>query len=228
MTNLRVEYTPLLGNPWFFSGQLSFYSNTFFEIETHRVIAPTLSLIPGIIFQRGALTLPVSFGYMWLKDEEYANFLVAKPTLSITLLPNHIGQFSAGYTRREMLQKPISEDENRDGNLFLGSVGYIHPFSGGKGVFNLRYEFSRDKTEGVNWDNWGHRGNLDLLFPLVKPVSLIFSGEILFQNYINTHTVFEEKRRDKTYTGTAGIIVEVPQGVECQPPILPYEGSFEY
>jgi len=212
-TTLRINYTPLLSDPWFFNGQFNFYANTYFQTKTHSLIVPTISLMPGYSFQKGALTLPLSYSHIWLHEREYMSVATAKPTLNVAIFPNHIGQFSMGYARREMLQSPLSKDENRDGNIYLLSAGYIHPFSGGRGVFDIKYEFSEDMTEGKNWGNRGNRINLGLLLPLLKTVSLTVSGDIFLQDYTHTHTAFHLKRRDRSYSGSGGFIWEILKGL---------------
>ncbi len=171
VTNLRLDYTPLLSKPWLFAGQLNFYADTYFKVETHRLIVPTITLIPGYSFQNGAITLPVSYSHVWLHEEEYQGVVIAKPTLSIALFPNHIGQISMGYARRNMLREALDKDEDRTGNIYLFSAGYVHPFLEGRGVFNFFYELSRDQTDGKNWVNTGNRFNLGLLLPIVKKLN---------------------------------------------------------
>jgi hypothetical protein len=137
---------------------------------------------------------------------------LAKPTVSLMFLPNHIGQLSVEYARREMLKSPINRDENRDANIFILSPRYIYSFLAGKGMFNVKYEFSRDDTEGKNWENTGNQINMNLLMPLVSKLSLIFSGDIFLQHYDHTHTVYGMERKDRTYFGSAGILWEVFKG----------------
>jgi hypothetical protein len=118
-----------------------------------------------------------------------------------------------GYARREMLQSPLNEDEDRDGNIYLLTTGYVHPFLDGRGAFSLRYEFSRDMTDGKNWDNIGYRIMPSLLVPVIDKVNFTLTGDIFLQNYTHTHTAFHVKRRDRTYTGSTGVIWEIVKGL---------------
>ena len=209
----RMDYTPILRGPWLLNGRVDFYSDTYFSTHSHDIIAPTITVSPGYMFRNGAVTLPVLFSYIWLHEREYESVFSAKPTLSVMLRPGHIGQLSAGYARREMLQPELDPDENRDGDIYSAAAGYIHPFSGDKGVISLRYEFSRDITEGKNWDNTGNRIDLGLLLPLAEEIRLALAGEAYLQDYKDTHSVFGVKRRDRTYFGSAGIIWDVIKSV---------------
>jgi tetratricopeptide (TPR) repeat protein len=209
----QVDYTPLLRKPWLFNGRLDVYSDTYFSTHSHDIIAPTLTLTPGYMFQNCALTLPVLFSYIWLHERDYESVYSAKPTLSVMFRPGHIGQFSAGYARREMLQQELDPDENRDGDIYSAAAGYVHLFSGERGAIRLGYEFSRDITQGMNWDNTGNRIDISVLLPLAEEIRFALSGEAFLQDYRNTHSIFGVKRRDRTYFGSAGIIWDIVKAV---------------
>lgn len=205
LTTLRVDYAPLLPAPWFFNGQINFYANTYANLKAYDIIAPSVSLIPGYNFQSGALSLPVSYSYVWLDQKGYMTLASVKPTLSKIVTSDLIGQLSLGYTNRELLQRALDSDENRDGSIYSISIGLVRPFMQGRGVFNLGYEFAKDDAEGNNWENSGHRFYSSLLLPASKSVNLLFSGEVFLQDYTNVHSVFDVKRNDKTYNGTVNL-----------------------
>ena len=213
ITTFKLDYTPLLSDPWSFNGQFNFYADTYFHIKNYNLLVPTITLMPGYNFQNGAITLPVSYSHIWLGEKEYQSVTTVKPTLNIAIFPDHIGQLSMGYARREMLQSPLNEDEDRDGNIYLLTTGYVHPFLDGRGAFSLRYEFSRDMTDGKNWDNIGYRIMPSLLVPVIDKVNFTLTGDIFLQNYTHTHTAFHVKRRDRTYTGSTGVIWEIVKGL---------------
>jgi hypothetical protein len=202
-----IEYNPLLSSPWFLNARYNLYSNTYFETTSHNLLIQTVSLSPGLNFSKNALSLPLSYSHAWVDNQEYMALFTVKPTLQRAFLPQHIGQLSFGYSVREMLDEPIDRDEDRDGEIWSISAGYIHPFWNNKGIFNILYEFSQDNTDGRNWDNDGNRFVISLLMPVYKDeVKTILSGDIFLQDYKETHTVFGEKRKDKTYTGYATVI----------------------
>lgn len=213
VNTFRIDYTPLLKGPWSFNSILGFYTNTYSSTSTHDVITPSISLIPGYNFKDGAVTLPLSYSHVWLHEREYMSVTSAKPALNILLFPGHIGQLSIGYAKREMFQAPINDDEDRDGDVYSAGIGYIYPFSKGKGMFNLRYEYSKDSTDGVNWDNSGNRISTGILIPVTDKINLTLSGDVFLQDYKNTHTAFNVERRDKIYSGSAGLIWEMLKGL---------------
>ena len=216
ITTLRFIYTPLLKDPWVFTGQYYSYTNTYFDNHRVNLINQSVSLTPGYNFSRGVLTLPASFTYQWLHEKEYMHVSQAKPTVHLMITPDHIVLLSAGYIRREMLQSPPNHDRNeeRDGNIWSLSPGYLHPFKGGKGLLYFYYEFSDDHTEGRNWENMGNRFTLGLIFPIIEKVSLAASGDIFLQDYRHTHTFYGMERSDRTYYGSAGVRWEILKGLK--------------
>jgi Flp pilus assembly protein TadD len=213
VNTLGFRYTPLLSGPWFFNAQYNFYANT--HADQHRVnlLYQTVSITPGYQFQKGALTLPLAYTYELVHEEPYMAIALARPTLSFLFLPQHLGQFSMGYMRREMLTNPPNRYENRDGNIFTVSPGYIYSFKNGRGFLMFQYEFSNDNTEGKNWDNTGNQVLLNLLLPVIDKWSVTLLGSMFFQDYWHTNTPFGMKRRDRTYYGAVGVRWEVLNGL---------------
>ncbi len=228
VNTFRADYTPLLGGPWSFSGQYNIFSTTYFKNYSMDILSHSLSLIPGYNFKKGAVTLPLTYNHVWLNEREYMGVVSAKPTLTAIIAPRHIGQLSVGYGKRDML-RPTTPEEDRDGDIYSIGAGYIYPFSEGKGMFNLRYEYTKENTDGVNWDNSGSRLSAGLLAPLRDKVSLTVSGDATLQYYDHLHTITVSnadavaigllpvpgypdtptRRRDKVYTGMVGITWEL-------------------
>ncbi|MFZ6016172.1 MAG: FecR domain-containing protein [Nitrospirota bacterium] len=102
----------------------------------------------------------------------------ATPTLSIALGPNNIGQFSLGYNKKDFLLPPTDVAEDRDANVFSASVAYIYLFLEGKGFLNLKYEMSKEDTNGENWDYSSNKGSINILIPL-KLGDPVFVSDII-------------------------------------------------
>lgn len=203
IATVGAEYRPELQAPWSLLCQYNLYTNTYFDLDSHNLFTQTLSLIPGLAVRNGMVSLPVTYSHIWVHEREYMGLFAAIPTLQYAFHPEHIGQFSAGFVSRELIDSPVDSDEDRDGSIFSASAGYIHPFYDGNGVAKLMYEFTHDDADGRNWDNNGNRISLSLLFPLMlNKLNLITAGDMFFQDYLNTHTVFGKKREDEIYTAT--------------------------
>ncbi len=210
VSTLNVLYSPLLNGPFSLRCHYDLYNNLYFHTTSHNLLTQAVSVVPGYTVKNSLLSLPLSFAYLWVSGDPYMSLLTMTPTLQIAFYPNHIGQFSVGYNKRELIEGAIDRDEDRDGNVFNASAGYIRLFKEGKGAFNVFYEYSNDDTDGKNWANTGNRFIVSCLIPdLIKKTNLILSGDIFLQEYDNTNTVFEKKRKDDTYTVSATAITEV-------------------
>ena len=95
--------------------------------------------------------------------------------------------------------------ESREGDLYFGRIGYYYLFSQRRGMANLRYDFVDENTDGLHWENQGHRVALSTVLPLSQSVSADLYGEAFFQEYDNVNTIFGEKRSDAIKTLSAGI-----------------------
>jgi tetratricopeptide (TPR) repeat protein len=214
LATLGVLYSPRLKAPFFINCQYNLYTDTYFHTNSHNLFIQTLSVNPGVNFRKGFVSVPLSYSHILVHERGYMGVFDVKPAVQLALHPSHILRFSAGYEKRELLEAAIDRDEDRDGNVFSASAGYIHPFAKGRGVFNLIYEFTDDNTDGRNWDNRGNRFSLSLLLPaIVKKTNFILSGDAFLQDYKNTHTVFDKKRRDRTYTVSANVERELLRGL---------------
>jgi tetratricopeptide (TPR) repeat protein len=218
IATFSAGYSPRLSGPWTLNTQYSFYANRHRRIETSDIMSHTLTVAPGYNFKNASLNLFLSYNYTWVNDQRYLYEISASPLLNIALGGNHIGQISAGYSKREFLWTetpggvPIQADEDRDGDVFSASAGWIYLFSEGKGFLNLRYEVSTENTDGKNWSNVGNRGSANILVPIFGKLKMNVSGEVYLQNYRNVHTIFDIKRKDKTYTASGVLSYEFYRG----------------
>jgi len=213
ITNFRIDWRPLIEGNAFFMGQLNIASTDYSRIHTHDTFSPSISLTPGYNFKRAALSLPISYTHTLLHRKEYAGITIFRPTLNLLLLGPHLAQASVSYTKRQMFRHPYVNEEDRDGQILGLQVGYTYSFSQGKGIFATRFEYLTDNSEGRNWDNKGSRLSGVFLLPLGKRFGLSLSADSLFQDYGHTHTVFGKKRKDKNYSGSAGLTFGLRDGL---------------
>lgn len=206
---LRLDYTPMLSGNLLFSGQYLLqstkYGDTDSPNENPSTVVNSLTLIPGYAFGSSALSMPINYTHVLLKEEKYQQLVSARPTWSWQIAPQHILQGALTYTRREMLTAPLVEEENRDADIYGASLGHIFSYGKEGGMAAARYDFSYDKAKGANWENRGHRVSLNSVIPLSAKVKFNLSGEVSLQDYFKTNTVFDIKRNDTTWFGTAGV-----------------------
>lgn len=206
---LRLDYAPMLSGDALFSAQYLLqstkYGDTNTEYENPSTLINSLTLIPGYAFGSSALSMPVNYSHVLLKEEKYQQLISARPTWSWQVAPQHILQGGFNYTRRDMLSEPMVPEENRDADIFGLSAGEIFSYGDRGGMASLRYDFSYDAALGSNWENRGQRVSLTGVVPLTATVKLNLSGEVSLQDYLNSNTIFGIKRDDTTWFGTAGL-----------------------
>ena len=206
---LRLDYAPMLSGDLLFSAQYllqsTLYGNTNTDEKNPSTIINALTLIPGYAFGNSALSVPVSYSHVLLREEKYQQLFGARPTWSWQVAPQHILQGSLSYSRRDMLQDPLIPEEDRDADILGASAGHIFGYGNQGGMAALRYDFSYDNARGANWENSGHRISLSGVVPLAAKVKLNLSGEVSLQEYANSSTIFGVRRDDTTWFGTAGL-----------------------
>lgn len=203
--NFRVDYTPMPGDDYVFSAQYLLQSTKYGDSDNPSTIINALTLNPGRLLGDAVLSLPLNYTHVMLKEKSYQQLFGVRPTLSWQLAPQHILQASASATRRDMIQPPLSPDENRDANIWGAAAGYIYSYGTAGGMLAGRYEWNFEKTTGSNWENRGHKFSLSALVPLSETVKVNLSGDVTLQDYLNTSTIFDVRRDDTIWFGTAGV-----------------------
>jgi tetratricopeptide (TPR) repeat protein len=205
---LRLDYTPMLSGDALFSGQYLVQSTKYGSGDNPSTVINSLTLIPGYSLGSSALTLPVNYSHVLLKEEKYQQLVSVRPTWSWLAAPQHILQGALGYSKREMLFDPLTRDEDRDASVYSASAGYIYSYGSQGGMASLRYELSYDDTDGANWANRGHRISLNGSIPLAATVKLNLSGEVALLDYLYRNSVIpgsNVRRNDTTWFATAGV-----------------------
>lgn len=158
--------------------------------------------------------------------KHYLDYFTAGPAVRFLVNSNHILEVFAGYDKKDYFNQKVDNDEGiRDAVGPRAYLSWIWLFAG-NGFFNLKYDFNRDDAEGDWWENEGHRLSANLSVPLLSaelserfgPLSLQIAGSAFFQQYrhdqpylVSVGSGFQEKyakRRDETYTGSAGLAWE--------------------
>ena len=210
-TTLRVDYVPILKGPWLFNAQYAFSGNFHDKHATsHDVITNSIYVAPGYNFGRSALNLPISYSHALVRGPSYKKYvgsLNVGPLYRRLLQQKHILELFAGYSLNEYFRPPSAPEEDRDSTGLNTYASWIWVFKE-ESFFNLKYEFTDNKTDGRNWENNGHRFSLNATVPLIDKLKFQLSGQAHLQDYKHTHTVFETKRDDETYQASLGLIWE--------------------
>jgi tetratricopeptide (TPR) repeat protein len=209
--SLRLDYTPMLSGDTLFSAQYLLQSTKYGDGDNPSTLINSLTLVPGYAFGNSALSLPVNYSHVLLKEEKYQQLFSARPTWSWQVAPQHILQGALSYSRRDMLNDPFVAEEERDSNIFSASAGHIFSYGKLGGMAALRYDFSFDDAQGSNWKNRGHRFALNGVVPLAETLKLNLSGEVSRQDYLNINSILlgsnsaAVKRDDTIWFGTVGL-----------------------
>jgi len=209
--NLRFDFLPTFEGPFLFNAQYAVESNLHEKFSTsHDALSHGLYMAPGYNFGRSALNLSLRYNQALVRDpgyNDYVQTVSAGPLYRFMVAENQIAELFAGYASADYRQPPQSVEEDRDSDRFSAYASWIWLFKN-DAFFNIRYTYSNDDTAGANWDNQGHDVALALTLPLVDKISLQLGGEVLIQQYENTHSfpLFVVKRDDTLLTGSAGLV----------------------
>lgn len=208
LSSFRADYLPIFEGPWLFNAQYALGSSLHQRFSTsHDSLSNGIYMAPGYNFGESALNLALRYNHALVRDpsyKKYVNTFSAGPLYRMLLVENQILEFYGGYTYTGYFKPPLAPEEDTDSDKVNGSVGWTWIFKK-DAFFNFKYEYSQENTDGANWDNRGYDYALTLTLPLIERLSLQLSGEIFLQRFRNFHTVFDVKREDTFYMGSAGL-----------------------
>ncbi len=198
-TSFRVDYTPVFQSPWLFNAQYSFISNFHDNHSTtHDMTGNTISLSPGYSFGTAAFNIVFNYGHFLIHGTRYMENLSVGPLYRTLLGNNNMIEFFGGYTLKNYFSDPVNFEEDRDSDGNTAYVSWVYLFMK-DAFFNLKYEASRNRTDGINWNNTTYNLSANSIIPVIDRVKFQLSGNIFTQDFHNTHTVFGVERRDRTY-----------------------------
>jgi tetratricopeptide (TPR) repeat protein len=219
MNTFRLDYVPTFSGPWLFNASYAL-ANSIHEknATTHDVLANTLSVAPGYNFGRFAVNIAANYTHVMKTDSSYKNYsetFSIGPMFRMLLAQNQILEFYAGYAKKSFFNKPLTPEENQSSFGFDSYVSWMWLFENGS-IVNFKYGYNVETADGSYWDYGGHRFTANLIYPVWKAVKLQLGGEAYVQDYRNERATLEGimmKRRDRTYTGMAGLIWDVHRNV---------------
>lgn len=214
--SLRAEYVPKLKMPLSFKTQYSFYINDHYDLKRYDVQSHTLAIVPGYNFSYGQISLLTNYNYTLVDDDRYLRTYLLSPTYSFALNKNQFMQVTLKYQGKQYRNPPINSNENRNGKDYAGGISWFYLFFEGKGFFNIRYDLNKEDTSGQNWRYSGNKIGTGLLYPITKKLTLNINGEAYLQNFEHTHTVFNEKREDATYTGVSMLSYKIFENTDIE------------
>ncbi|HBO83421.1 MAG TPA: hypothetical protein DD641_00190 [Deltaproteobacteria bacterium] len=216
VATLRAEYVPKLTGPWGMKLQYSLYYNIHEDLKTHDIQSHTAALIPSYNFKDSSISLLTSYNYTLVDDFKYVHSVTVLPQYSFVINQNQFAQAFVRYQFKDFLKKAINSDENRDSNDYAVGGSWFYLFAENKGFLNLRYEFNKENTDGKNWEYHGNKFSAGFLYPVMEKLKLNIGLEAYLQKYEETHTAFDKKRKDETYTFNTMLSYSIYEDIDIQ------------
>ncbi|MBI5643740.1 MAG: tetratricopeptide repeat protein [Deltaproteobacteria bacterium] len=214
----KADYDFKLNQPYNLRAQYSLFASKHASLETHDVQSHSLTLVPGYNMKNGQLNLYSSYTYTLVNNSRYIQALTLAPAYSFVINDRQFAQFSARYQLKDFLRYTagIGPDEDRDSMDYGAGVSWFYMLAGNKGFVNARYDFNYEDTEGANWRYYGNKIGFGVFYALTESLKLNVTLEDYLQNFTETHTVFDKKRKDQTITFTTMASYPVFADIELQ------------
>lgn len=198
----RGEYDKRFSDNFGVKLQDSVYYGKQNEIGFYNTFTNTATIQPTSYSEVSLIALPVGFTYTEVNDRVYLSSPSAGALYNRVLNASNMAQLSLNYQYRDYRWSPSTSDENRDGSDLAGSLGWFLFYAKNQGFLNLRYTLNEDWTKGNNWEYLGNRGTATLLVPIGDKFRFSVAGDVFRQDFANTHSVYNKKRRDTIYTAS--------------------------
>ncbi|MBN1849370.1 MAG: DUF2860 family protein [Deltaproteobacteria bacterium] len=215
-SSFRVSYVPVFNSPWLFNAQYALLSSLHQKnTHTHDTIANSLTFTPGYHFSVFSLNLAVSGSYVYLRQPDYEKYMGSAgygPLFRAAFAQNHMLELFVGNTWNEYFKDPLTTEEDRDSKDLNTYVSWIWIFTR-DAFFNLRYDYVEQDTNGIYWDNEGHKLSLNMIIPLMDRMKFQVNGQSFHQEYLNHHPVFDIIREDDTHTFSGGLTFDMHENV---------------
>jgi Tfp pilus assembly protein PilF len=221
----RVDYVPILSGPWLFNAQYALSSAWNQKFSTSRDnISNGLYLAPGYNFGEFAVNMAINYNFSMKKVAAHGKYRKQSEYLSVgpmvrgLFAQQHLVEAFAGYDHKEFFEPPSSPQGDRDSKSFRSYLSWIWSYTQGA-FFNLRYEYTKEDSDGEWWENSGHRISANTSFPVTPRIAFQANGQYLMQNYdsdsildpIPSDPTKVNERKDEIATGSLGVTWEFMQ-----------------
>lgn len=212
-SNLRVDYVPVFDGPWLFNATYALGSSLHQKHSTsHDYLTNTISMAPGYNFGKYAFNIAAFYGNALLRDPSYKSYLDlggVGPMGRVLLGGNQILEAFAGIYKQNYHRQPLAPEDDRDSDGKNAYLSWTWMFRE-NWLLNLKYELSRDKTDGIWWDNIGNRFTANLIAPIVAKLKGQAVADIHVQDYKYENSAFNNtKRRDRTSNWMLGLTYDL-------------------
>ncbi|MEK6532150.1 MAG: tetratricopeptide repeat protein [Deltaproteobacteria bacterium] len=200
VVTLRGEYTPELNGPVRLKAQYSLYNLKYFDLSTHDVQSHTFSAVPYYNLANGLLSLVGSYNYTLVSGSGYVHGLTLSPTYQFTVKERNMIQASVRFAAKDYIKAPLTDDEDRDSTEAGIDLSWHYFLTQNRGFLTASLGYASSSAQGVNWGYTGARMSVGVFYPLKERLNLNAGIEANLQDFADTHTAFNVKRADETYS----------------------------
>jgi tetratricopeptide (TPR) repeat protein len=199
----KGEYEHRFTDMFGLKGIYSLYYSKQNDLGFYDVMSNNFVLQPNVYFRNSLLSFPAGYTHTIVNDKAYLSSPNANGIYNFMVGNSNMGQLFIRYQYKDYLWDPSTTDEDRTSNDLGGGCGWYLFYAKNKGFLNVRYALNGEDAKGSNWDYLGNRATVTLLHPVIDKLNATVSGDIYVQNFSHTHTIFQKKRNDTTYTVSA-------------------------
>jgi tetratricopeptide (TPR) repeat protein len=214
--SLQAGYDLPLDLPYGVKFQYSGYANFHNELKDYDLQRHTFGVSPSYRIGENTASLPISYNDTLVDGSRYLSVFAVAPTYTFVTGEHQYTLASVTYQNKEFPQTTISPEENRTGTSLGAGISWFRLVAQQKGFTNLKYEFSREKTDGANWSMQENKVGAGFLYPVSEHVQLALGVEAFRQAFDNVNVLFGKKRTDTGYTVNAQILYALTQMVDAQ------------
>ncbi|MEE9543844.1 MAG: tetratricopeptide repeat protein [Thermodesulfobacteriota bacterium] len=212
IANLYADYAAISRGPVTVKGRYGLYLNRHDKNTQYDYTSHQFSILPTFKIGNNFLNIPMTQSFTLLDQKEYLNKFSIEPAYFHKLLKSYIAA-SFRYSIKDFHEEIASSDDDRDARFYAVSLRWIKFLMDNQAMVDVKYEISREKTDGNNWSYNGHGVYASSTLPLAEKLKLSLAGELQAHRFDNTDTVFLKKRDDNYYALSAiisyGLIDEV-------------------
>jgi tetratricopeptide (TPR) repeat protein len=190
-------------------GLYTFYYAKQFNLGFYDMVDNSIIGQPTVYLKDVMLTFPSGYRDTRVNDKRYLGTASTSAMASFNVANCGMGNLFLSYQSKDYFWGPSTPDEDRTGYYFGGGTAWYIFFSKNKGFMNFRYELNKEATKGCNWDYIGNRATATLLLPIMDRLNATITGDVFFQNFLNTNTTYGVERRDQVYTLSALISYKI-------------------
>jgi len=184
-----------------------------FDLQDHRV---TLSLSHQGQYGDIPYYWLLGYGYTHdlLENNRYLEAHSLDYILSFMYRPYLVTQLQYRMRQKDFHTPIPTTPFNRDAyNHQVAIQQYIFLSPDYRRYLKLGYAYDNDMARGENWDYQGHRATIGFFTPLIwQRCSFMLDFDYYLQEFLHTDTFFHKTRKDKEYSVSIGLRLEIGGG----------------